>query len=288
MTLPVVRTVAELRLAVAQWRAAGESVAIVPTMGALHAGHLALVAEGQRRADRVIVTIFINPRQFAAHEDLDLYPRREAADIAALNAAQCDLLFAPDVAEIYPAGFATLVSVSGLTADLDGAARPGHFDGVATVVAKLLILAGADTAIFGEKDYQQFLMIKRLVQDLNIPTDVIGVPTIREADGLALSSRNAYLSADERSRAVALPRALQAARTAIEAGKPVGETLASAVSHLAQLGFGPIDYVDLRDVETLAPLNRLDRPARLLAAARLGGTRLIDNIPVGFPATGQE
>ena len=287
MALPVVRTVAELRHVIAGWRAADESVALVPTMGALHAGHLALVAEGRRAAKRVVATIFVNPKQFAAHEDLDLYPRREAADIGALEAAGCDLLFTPSVDEVYPAGFATTVSVSGLTADLDGAARPGHFDGVATIVTKLLIQAGADIAIFGEKDYQQFLMIRRLVLDLNIPTEIIGVPTIREPDGLALSSRNAYLSADERHRAVAFPRALQCARADIEAGGDVRAALATAVASLTVAGFGPIDYVELRDAETLAPLSYLDRPARLLGAARLGGTRLIDNIAVGAMALEQ-
>ena len=287
MALPVVRTVAELRHVIAGWRAADESVALVPTMGALHAGHLTLVAEGRRAANRVVATIFVNPKQFAAHEDLDLYPRREAADIGALEAAGCDLLFTPSVDEVYPTGFATTVSVSGLTADLDGAARPGHFDGVATIVTKLLIQAGADIAIFGEKDYQQFMMIRRMVRDLNIPTEIVGVPTIREADGLALSSRNAYLSADERHRAVAFPRALQGARADIEAGGDVRAALATAVASLTAAGFGPIDYVELRDAETLAPLTRLDRPARLLGAARLGGTRLIDNISVGAMALEQ-
>ena len=274
----IVRTVTELRAVVAGWRTAGKRVALVPTMGALHAGHLALIAAGHRRAERVIATIFVNPKQFAAHEDLDRYPRQEAADAAALDAAGCDLLFAPGATEMYPPGFATTVSVAGVTADLDGAARPGHFDGVAMVVAKLLNQAGADVAIFGEKDYQQLLTIRRLARDLDIPTDIVGHPTIREADGLALSSRNAYLTADERARAVALPRALTAAKGAIEAGRSVAAALAEAVATLTAAGFGPIDYVELRDAETLAPLTVLDRPGRLLAAARLGNTRLIDNI----------
>ena len=274
----IVRTVTELRAVVAGWRTAGKRVALVPTMGALHAGHLALIAAGHRRAERVIATIFVNPKQFAAHEDLDRYPRQEAADAAALDATGCDLLFAPGATEMYPPGFATTVSVAGVTADLDGAARPGHFDGVATVVAKLLNQAGADVAIFGEKDYQQLLTIRRLARDLDIPTDIVGHPTIREADGLALSSRNAYLTADERARAVALPRALTAAKGAIEAGRSVAAALAEAVATLTAAGFGPIDYVELRDAETLAPLTVLDRPGRLLAAARLGSTRLIDNI----------
>ncbi len=284
MALPVVRTIAELRNRIAIWRNAGDRVALVPTMGALHAGHLALIAAGRQQAHRVVATIFVNPKQFAAHEDIDHYPRQEPADIATLDAAGCDLLFAPVVSEIYPEGFATTISVSGLTADLDGAARPGHFDGVATVVTKLLIQAGADIAMFGEKDYQQFLMIRRLVRDLDIATEVIGVPTVREADGLALSSRNAYLTADERRRAIAFPRALLTARAAIEAGGDVGAALAAAAVSLSSAGFGPIDYIDLRDADTLAPVSRLAGSARLLGAARLGGTRLIDNLAVGAKA----
>jgi pantoate--beta-alanine ligase len=253
-------------------------VALVPTMGALHAGHIALVAEGRRRANHVVATIFVNPTQFGAGEDFGRYPRQEAADAAALDAAGCDLLFAPAASEMYPPGFATQVSVAGVTADLDGAARPGHFDGVAIVVAKLLNQAGADIAIFGEKDYQQLLTIRRLARDLDSPTAILGHPTVRESDGLALSSRNAYLSADERSRAVALPQALARAKAAIEGGAAVAPALADAVAALAAAGFGPIDYVELRDAETLEPVASLDRPARLLAAARMGATRLIDNI----------
>lgn len=278
--MPIVRSVADLRARVRAWRAAGERVALVPTMGALHAGHLALVTEGKRRADRVVATIFVNPKQFGPAEDLDRYPRQEAKDAEALAAKGCDLLFAPTVAEMYPAGFATNVGVSGVTADLDGAARPGHFDGVATVVTKLLNQAAADVAIFGEKDYQQLLTIRRLARDLDIPTEIVGHPTQRDADGLALSSRNAYLSADERRRAVALPQALNAARTALQEGAEVDATLAEAAARLHGAGFDPVDYVELRDAETLEPLKRLDRPARLLAAARIGATRLIDNIEV--------
>lgn len=280
MPMPIVRTVRELRAIVADWHRNGDRVALVPTMGALHAGHLALVGEGRRRADRVIATIFVNPKQFGAGEDLDRYPRREAADAAALEAAGCDLLFAPDVAEVYPAGFATHVSVAGVTDDLDGAARPGHFDGVATVVAKLLNQAQADVAIFGEKDYQQLLTIKRLARDLDIPTEIVGYPTVREADGLALSSRNAYLSPDERRHAAELPRTLAAASEAIRAGGDVAAALRVATEQLLAAGFASVDYVELRDAETLVPLTRLDRPARLLAAARIGGARLIDNIAV--------
>lgn len=280
MPLEIVRTVSELRARVAAWRRAGDRLALVPTMGALHAGHLALVEEGRRRADRVIATIFVNPKQFGAGEDLDRYPRQEAADAAALDGVGCDLLFAPGVAEMYPDGFATAVSVAGVTDDLDGAARPGHFDGVATVVAKLLNQAQADVAIFGEKDYQQLLTIRRLARDLDIPTQIVGHPTVREADGLARSSRNAYLSADERTRAVELPRAMQAAADALIAGGDVAATLEAATQRLLSAGFAAVDYVELRDAETLAPIDRLDRPARLLAAARIGGTRLIDNVAV--------
>ena len=280
MPMPIVRTVADLRAVVADWRRAGERVALVPTMGALHAGHLALVTEGRRRADRVVTTIFVNPKQFGAGEDLDRYPRQEAADAAALEGVGCDLLFAPAVAEMYPAGFATTISVEGVTADLDGAARPGHFDGVATVVTKLLNQAQADIALFGEKDYQQLLTIRRLVRDLDIPTEIVGHPTVREADGLALSSRNAYLSADERDRAAELPRALTDAGAAIRKGDDVADVLQIATARLLAAGFASVDYIELRDAETLAPLTHLDRPARLLAAARMGTTRLIDNVAV--------
>jgi pantoate--beta-alanine ligase len=278
--MPIARTVRDLRAAVASWRRAGDRVGLVTTMGALHAGHLALVEEARRRGGRVVATIFVNPLQFGAHEDLDRYPRQEAADAAALAGIGCDLLFAPSPDEMYPAGFATQVSVAGVTEGLDGAARPGHFDGVATVVAKLLNQAQADVAVFGEKDYQQLLTIRRLARDLDIPTEIVGHPTVREADGLALSSRNAYLSADERARAAELPRTLGAAADAIRGGQAVDGTLLAATQRLLGAGFGAVDYVELRDAETLAPLQRLDRPARLLAAARIGHTRLIDNIAV--------
>ncbi|MCA3255695.1 MAG: pantoate--beta-alanine ligase, partial [Alphaproteobacteria bacterium] len=237
-------------------------------------------AEGRARADRVVATIFVNPKQFGANEDLSRYPRQEAADAAALEAAGCDLLFAPGVEEMYPAGFATNVSVVGVTGPLEGASRPGHFDGVATVVTKLLNQAGADIAIFGEKDYQQLLTIKRLARDLDIPTAILGHPTVREADGLALSSRNAYLSPAERAAAAALPRAMAAVRDGLEAGGDAASLIAAAVAELTAAGFSPVDYLTLADAETLQPIDRLDRPARLLAAARMGATRLIDNIAV--------
>jgi pantoate--beta-alanine ligase len=278
--MPIVRSVAELRAAVRAWHRAGQRVALIPTMGALHAGHLSLVEEGRRRAERVVATIFVNPKQFGANEDLDRYPRQEAADAAALENAGCDLLFAPGVAEMYPPGFSTSVSVAGVTEGLCGASRPGHFDGVATVVTKLLNQAQADVAIFGEKDYQQLLTIKRLARDLDIPTEIVGHPTKRDADGLALSSRNAYLSPEDRARAAELPRALQAARDALLAGERPAVVIPATVERLRHAGFSSVDYVELRDSETLVLMTALDRPARLLAAAHLGATRLIDNLAV--------
>lgn len=273
------RTVAALRARVRAWNAAGRSVALVPTMGALHAGHLALVAAGLVRADRVVASIFVNPTQFGPNEDFSRYPRREAEDAAALAGAGCHLLFAPTVEEMYPAGFASSVQVAGLTAELDGAHRPGHFDGVATVVSKLLNQAQADFAMFGEKDYQQLLTVRRMAADLDIATQIVGVPTVREADGLALSSRNAYLSAEERARAALFPKTLMAARDAIRAGMAIETALAEADAALRAAGLVP-DYVALRDAETLLPMAVLDRPARILSAVRLGSTRLIDNLAV--------
>jgi pantoate--beta-alanine ligase len=276
----IVRDIETLRDAVATLRAGGGTIAFVPTMGALHAGHIALVTEGKRRADHVVVSIFVNPRQFGANEDLSTYPRREAADARMLEEGGCALLWAPDAETMYPAGFATNVGVAGISRDLDGAARPGHFDGVATVVAKLFNQVGPDVALFGEKDYQQLAIIRRMVRDLDLPIDIVGVPTQRDADGLALSSRNLYLSEEERRAARALPRALGEAASAIVGGAPVAEALDAAREKLAKAGFDPIDYVELRDAETLEPVVLLDRPARLLAAAKIGHTRLIDNLPV--------
>lgn len=278
--MQIIRETAALREALAALRGAGGTVALVPTMGALHAGHLALVAEARRRADHVVASIFVNPLQFAAHEDLSTYPRREANDAALLEAEGCALLWAPDAAAMYPQGFATTVSVSGVSDDLDGAARPGHFEGVATVVAKLFGQVRPDVAVFGEKDYQQLCVIRRLAIDLDLAVEIVGVPTQRDADGLALSSRNAYLSDEERLAARALPRALGEAARAIGAGEDVAEALATARTRLAEAGFEPIDYVELRDAATLKAMEVLDRPARILAAARMGRTRLIDNLPI--------
>lgn len=280
--MQIVRDKKELREALAALRASG-SVALVPTMGALHAGHMALVREARRHAAHVVTSIFVNPTQFGPNEDLDRYPRQEAEDAALLEAEGCALIWAPDVAAMYPKGFATTISVRGVSEGLCGALRPGHFDGVATVVAKLLNQVRPDIALFGEKDYQQLAVIRRMVADLDLAVEIIGVPTQREADGLALSSRNAYLSKGQRHAARALPRALGEAAQAILDGLAVEQALAAARALLAGGGFDPIDYVELRDAETLAPLSRLDRPARLLGAAWIGGTRLIDNLALHPP-----
>ena len=249
-------------------------------MGALHDGHMALVDEARRHAGHVVVSIFVNPRQFGANEDLDAYPRREAKDTQMLNKAGVDLLWIPSVEVMYPEGYATSVSVSGVTQGLDGAARPGHFDGVATVVTKLFNQVQPHFAVFGEKDYQQLAVIRRMVKDLDLPLEIIGVPTQRAEDGLALSSRNAYLSEQDRKDALALPRALGEAAQQMEKGATVESAIAKAVATIAAHGFDPIDYVTLCDAVTLDPMTVLDRPARLLAAAKLGRTRLIDNIAV--------
>ena len=255
-------------------------VALVPTMGALHAGHLTLIEEARTRADKVVATIFVNPKQFGAHEDLGRYPRTEQADAEKLQAAGCDLLWMPGVDDIYPAGFATTVHVSGVSDRWEGEARPGHFDGVATVVAKLLLATRADVALFGEKDFQQLAVIRRMVADLSIAAEVVGVPTVREPDGLALSSRNALLSPDERSRAVALPRALEAARDAVLDGVDVGGVLGEAQDSLLEAGFSRVDYFALVDAATLEPIDRPSGEMRLIAAAVIGNTRLIDNVQI--------
>ena len=255
-------------------------VALVPTMGALHAGHMALVAEARNRADHVAASIFVNPAQFGEGEDYGRYPRREADDAAMLEDAGCDLLWAPAVADIYPAGFATTISVGAVSERWEGEARPGHFDGVATVVAKLLVAVQPAVALFGEKDFQQLTVIRRLVADLGIRTEIAGVPTVREPDGLALSSRNAYLSPDERRQALALPQALEAARSAILDGTPVFEALHDAHASLRDGGFSRIDYFALVDAATLEPLEHPQGEMRLIAAAMIGTTRLIDNLAV--------
>ncbi|MES2135977.1 MAG: pantoate--beta-alanine ligase [Pseudomonadota bacterium] len=254
------------------------SVALVPTMGALHAGHMALIAAAKAHADTIAASIFVNPMQFGPNEDLGRYPRQEAADTHMLEEAGCDLLWMPGVADIYPAGFATRISVGGVSQRWEGEVRPGHFDGVATVVAKLLMAVRPDVALFGEKDFQQLAMIRRMAADLNIPATIIGVPTVREPDGLALSSRNIYLSEDERARAVALPRALETAKNRIRSGGNVAAALEEARKLLSEAGFARIDYVALVDSATLEPLDEPRGDMRLIAAAVIGGTRLIDNI----------
>jgi pantoate--beta-alanine ligase len=277
----IARSLAALRREVAAWREAGERVGLVPTMGALHRGHLALVAAAQAQCRRVVVSIFVNPKQFGPREDFSAYPRPEADDLARLSAAGVDLAFIPAVEEMYPQSFATAISVGGPSEGLCGAHRPGHFDGVATVVAKLLIQAAPDAAFFGEKDFQQLMVVRRMARDLDLPVEIVGVPTVREADGLALSSRNVYLSAEERRIAPNLHRVLQESAAAVIArGAPAGAVLRDGLAELTQLGF-TVEYLELRDAATLAPLSELWAPsARLLAAVHLGRTRLIDNVPV--------
>jgi len=282
--MEVITELTGLRDAVAKLRPAGR-LALVPTMGALHEGHLTLVRRAREQAASVAVSIFVNPTQFGPNEDLDAYPRQLAADKAALEAEGVDLLWAPPVEEVYPPGFATSVSVSGVSEGLDGAARPGHFDGVATVVCKLFNQVRPDMAFFGEKDWQQLAVIRRMARDLDLTlphTDaIIGVPTVREEDGLAMSSRNAYLSAEDRQRAATLSRAMKAAIAEIEAGAAVDESLRALTQALLAGGFSSVDYAELADAESLELLTqRPARPARLLVAARIGGTRLIDNMAV--------
>lgn len=278
---PVVNTVAEMRDFLRARRAAGERVGLVPTMGALHAGHLSLVDEARKRAERVIVTIFVNPTQFGPGEDFARYPRTFSADLEMLATVRADLVFAPSVEEMYPSDFSTTVTLEGpARADLEDRFRPAHFTGVATVVAKLLNQAQADVAVFGEKDYQQLLVIKRMARDLDIATQIIGAATLREADGLAMSSRNVYLSAEHRARAPALYRALLHAARTIAAGEAIDAAMSKARERVAAAGF-EIDYLDARNADTLASIrSSRDGPIRLLAAARLGATRLIDNVAV--------
>jgi len=278
--LPIARTVADLRAQVRAWRREGLRVGFVPTMGALHEGHLSLVRLAGTRADRVVASIFVNPTQFGPNEDFEAYPRDEARDAGLLAEAGCALLYAPAVEEMYPPGASTTVTVAGVSEPLDGLARPGHFAGVATVVTKLLNQCAPDVAVFGEKDFQQLQVIRRLVRDLDIPVEIVGGPTARAADGLALSSRNAYLTPEERPVAGRLNRVLADALTRLRAGDPVETVERDAIAELLAAGFSKVDYVEARAPETLARLG--PGPAsgsiRVLAAARLGRTRLIDNM----------
>ena len=285
--MQIIRRLEELAPALAELRGGGEKIALVPTMGALHAGHMAMIAEARGHADRVAATIFVNPMQFGAGEDLGRYPRQEAADAAMLEQAGCDLLWLPAVSDIYPTGFATKIHVSGLSERWEGEARPGHFDGVATVVAKLLLIILPDLSLFGEKDFQQLAVIRRMAADLSLGVDIVGIPTVRDADGLALSSRNAYLSDTDRKRALALPMALNTARGALLSGEPVAAALASARKSIDEAGFSKIDYFALVDAASLEPLETPHGAMRLIAAATIGGTRLIDNIPAIIDASPQ-
>jgi len=281
-SLPAVRTVADLRSQVRRWRGDGLSVALVPTMGFLHDGHLSLVRLGKATADRVVASLFVNPTQFAPGEDFEAYPRDEARDAALLAGAGCDLLYAPGAAEMYPTGFSTTVTVAEVSAPMDGIARPIHFAGVATIVAKLLIQCGPDVAIFGEKDYQQLLVIRRLARDLDLPVEILGAPTVRESDGLALSSRNTYLTPAERAVAPRLNAALRTAAEALRGGAAVGDVEAAGLRALADAGFGTVDYFEVRGADDLARRGPgpVDAPSRIFVAARLGKARLIDNWPV--------
>ena len=281
MTAPIIRSKAALQQMTRGWRRAGEVIGVVPTMGALHQGHLSLVRAAKAGADRVIVTIFVNPKQFNDPKDLENYPRTEDEDARKLIPFEVDAIYCPDPDQIYPDGFVTTVSVGGVADELEGAFRPGHFDGVATVVTKLFTQTMADRAWFGEKDYQQLQVVTRLSADLDLGTEVVGCPTIREEDGLALSSRNLLLSDRARIKAPALNAAMERAAARIGAGEPVAQVLAEASAEVERAGFNAVEYMELRDCETLKPVEVLNRPARLLAAAQLAGVRLIDNIAVG-------
>ncbi|RWH41004.1 MAG: pantoate--beta-alanine ligase [Mesorhizobium sp.] len=283
MSVPIVRSLAELRATVAEWRREAAKIAVVPTMGALHEGHLSLVRTALAKADRVIVTLFVNPKQFNSAADLAAYPRTEEADAAKLAPLGAHMLYAPDAGEIYPHGFATAVTVNGVSEGLCGAFRPGHFDGVATVVAKLFLQTAADLAFFGEKDFQQLHVVRRMARDLDIPIEIVACPTVRESDGLALSSRNVRLSPTERQAAPRLASILFAAAARIADGRPISAVLAEARAAIREAGYRDVEYLELRAEDDLKPLEVFARPARLLAAAWLGETRLIDNVPVSSP-----
>jgi pantoate--beta-alanine ligase len=277
---PILRTVADLGAAAAAWKAAGDTIGVVPTMGALHEGHLSLARRARSECRRVVTTIFVNPRQFNNPEDLAKYPRSEAADAALLAGVPVDLVFAPPVEEVYPPGFATTVSVGGVSEPLEGRMRPGHFDGVATVVTKLFGMTRADRGYFGHKDWQQLQVVQRLVRDLNLPVTIVGCETVREPDGLAMSSRNVRLPAAVRPQAAVLYAAISAAAADIRAGQADRMAIREAAERMRAAGFERVEYIELRDAETLMPSSDSARPRRMLAAAWLAGVRLIDNIPV--------
>jgi pantoate--beta-alanine ligase len=278
--METIKTAAALRARSDSWRQAGARIALVPTMGALHAGHLALVAEAKRHASRVVVSVFVNPAQFAPDEDFARYPRDLARDCERLrHAGGVEAVYAPETDTMYPEGFATRIVMDGPAAGLESDYRPHFFSGVAIVVAKLFAQLRPDLALFGEKDYQQLLVVRRMARDLDLGVGVLGVPIVREANGLALSSRNAYLSAGEREVAGRLNGILAAVAARVKAGVAIAQAEAEGAAALLEAGFVRVDYVAIRDAATLAPLAALDRPARVLAAARVGGTRLIDNWP---------
>lgn len=277
MSLTIIRTVSEMQAWAAEQHTAGRTIGCVPTMGYLHEGHMALIRESGRRADRTVMTLFVNPTQFAPHEDLDRYPRDFEGDCRKAAESGAVVVFAPGVADMYPAGYQTYVTVEGVSQTMEGAARPTHFRGVATVVLKLFQAVRPDVAVFGEKDYQQLAVIRRMVADLDLAIDIIGLPTVREPDGLAMSSRNVYLKPDERDRALSISRALFAAQAAVRAGATDSKKIAAdAAATITAAGLG-VDYVEVRAVD-LSPLETVSSPARILAAARIGNVRLIDNM----------
>lgn len=282
-SIPIVRTVEDLRQKVSAWRKEGLRVGLVPTMGALHHGHLSLVDAIAAKADKIVVSIFVNPTQFGAGEDLDAYPRQEKEDCAKLAATKADLVFAPSASEMYPDGHVTKVSLSGITALLEGAKRPGHFDGVATIVTKLLMQCLPDVAIFGEKDYQQLAVIRQFVRDLDIPVEIMGGKLIREIDGLAASSRNAYLNKTDRQVAGQFNLILRQLVSDVQDGGDLRRAEEDARGKLLKAGFSAVDYVTVADSNTLEPLEKLTNGARVLAVARIGGVRLLDNMAVGAP-----
>lgn len=278
--IPILRTVSDMRALARSWRAAGEVVGVVPTMGALHDGHLSLARRARAECDRVVTTIFVNPKQFNNPDDLKKYPRTEAADAALLATVPVDAIFAPEPDEVYPEGYGTTVSVSGVSEPLEGRMRPGHFDGVATVVTKLFGMVLADRGYFGQKDWQQLQVVQKLVRDLNLAVDIVGCETIRDADGLAMSSRNVRLTAAGRARAPVLYAAISAAAADIRAGHADRMAIREAAEAMRAAGFERVEYIELRDAATLMPSDDPTRPRRMLAAAWLDGVRLIDNIPV--------